>query len=198
MSCSTPTLGRKKKRKRSKKEKPKCEKCDTWHIPTHPCCLPPGKKPSVSTLRKIIKAVAAAKRDAAAEKRKANAEKQKAFAEMRKQKRKVLADKRKAAAAARREQKLGAVHSSVAGRKIRTLPPDMYNDPWKMVTEKGEGGGEKTSAGRPKIREEFVSFTGLLAQVADLPPLRVAKAGRNHVFERGNYPPLTHWDRRAM
>ncbi len=73
---------------------------------------------------------------------------------MRKEKRKFLADKRKAAAAARREQKLGAV----AGRKIRTLPPDMYNDPWKMATEKGEGGGERTSAGRPKIREGCVAF----------------------------------------
>jgi hypothetical protein len=53
--------------------------------------------------------------------------------------------------------------------------------------------------GRLQEVREYDSHCWISTQGADPPPLplRVAKAGRNHLNEE-NYPPPPHWDRRAI
>ena len=124
-------------RKQNKKAMPKCKKCDTAHVPGDPCrFLLRGQEPPAAdsewgggSARREPPAATAFRREETA------------------------------AAAARRRKKRGDVGlqsrsgaAAVLSRKIRTLPPEVYNDPWKMSKGKREG-SEGTSA-RHKIREE--------------------------------------------
>ena len=49
--------------------------------------------------------------------------------------------------------------ASAAPRKIRTLPTDVYNDPWRLAqdkTDEGVGGDSGLSSSRSKVREGIV------------------------------------------
>jgi hypothetical protein len=125
----------KKKRERTKRKvKPKCEKCDTAHLPGEPCRFllrgqkePPLPDAKWGSRRDVVAAAVARK----------------------KQKRTEALQSRSAAMAAS------------ATRKIRTLPSELYHDPWKLGKDEkkaADGASDGAAASsRPKIREEGYS-----------------------------------------